>query len=95
MLPSWKWRRAHADPARLAQLGQCVVRLYGDSGLRTAGGHRLGDGGIGVTGEIDPLGPAFPDRLAGLLHADDLLLGSKLRDHGKFLLKRMVKSAES
>ena len=44
---------------------------------------------------IDPLGPAFPDRLAGLLHADDLLLGSKLRDHGKFLLKRMAKSAES
>lgn len=51
--------------------------------------------GSGVTGEIDPLGPAFPDRLAGLLHADDLLLGSKLRDHGKFLLKRMAKSAES
>ena len=76
----------HRDAAGLAQLSHGVAFLNGDTGLCAALGHRVDDGRIGVTSEIDPLCAALPDRLSGLLHANDLLLRSKLRDHGKFLL---------
>ena len=72
----------HRNAAGLAQLGHGVFRFHGDTGAGTAVGNRIGDGGIGVAGEVHLAGPALPDRLAGLLHADDLLLRSKFRDHG-------------
>ena len=87
-------RRPHRDAAGVAQLGHGVRRLHRDAGATAALRHRLGDGGVGVAGEVDPFGPSFPDGFAGLLHADDLFLRSKFRQHGDFLLIRMAKFAE-
>ena len=87
-------RGPHSNTAGLTQLDHGVSGFHRNSGFFTADSHGIRNCGVCINRKIDPLGPAFPNRSAGLLHTNNLILRSKFRDHGEVLLNRMAKFAE-